>query len=155
MTETNRPPTADKLTPAEQEALLCVVGHMIPPSEEFGLPAGDDPKIFADIVKSVGRDLPALQQALRMLAELAGSSLPALPAAKRLVLLENFRTRYPDLAGVLEAVTVRCYYRDDRVMASIGMEARPPFPIGFEVHQGDWTLLDPVRERGKIYRDVN
>ena len=40
-------------------------------------------------------------------------------------------------------------------MASIGMEPRAPFPNGFDVQQGDWSLLDPVRARGKIYRDVN
>ena len=50
--------------------------------------------------------------------------------------------------------TVQCYYRDDRVMRSLDMEARPPFPKGFDVEQGDWTLLDPVRSRPKLYRDA-
>ena len=38
-----------------------------------------------------------------------------------------------------------CYYRDDRVMVSLGLEARPPFPKGHVLEQGDWSLLDPVR----------
>jgi hypothetical protein len=42
---------------------------------------------------------------------------------------------------------------DDRVMRSLGMEPRPPFPEGFEMGQGDWSLLDPVRARAKLYRD--
>lgn len=145
----------DGLSGLEQETLFCVVTHMIPPSRELGLPGAADPGIFADILRSVGRDLPALRRALQLLEEMTAGRLNMLPPAEQEALLANFRSAYPDLAGVLEAVTVRCYYRDDRVMASLGMEARPPFPIGFEVPQGDWSLLEPVRQRGKIYRDVD
>jgi hypothetical protein len=49
---------------------------------------------------------------------------------------------------------VQCYYRDARVMESLGMEARPPFPKGYELEQGEWSLLDPVRDRGKMWRDA-
>ena len=58
------------------------------------------------------------------------------------------------LADVLMAVTVRCYYGDDRVMRSFGMEPRAPYPQGHEVEQGDWSLLEPVRARGPIWRGV-
>jgi hypothetical protein len=34
------------------------------------------------------------------------------------------------------------------------MEVRPPFPQGYVVEQGDWTLLEPVQRRPKVYRDV-
>ena len=54
----------------------------------------------------------------------------------------------------LISIILQCYYRDDRVMRSLEMEPRPPFPQGFEVEQGDWSLLDPVKRRGKIYRSV-
>jgi len=29
------------------------------------------------------------------------------------------------------------------------------FPKGFEVEQGDWSLLDPVLARPKLYRDAD
>jgi hypothetical protein len=51
-------------------------------------------------------------------------------------------------------VAARCYYRDDRVMRAIGMEVRAPYPLGFKVEQGDLSLLEPVRLRGKKYRDA-
>ncbi len=34
------------------------------------------------------------------------------------------------------------------------MEARPPFPDGYEVESDDLTLLDAVRGRPKLYRVV-
>ena len=55
--------------------------------------------------------------------------------------------------ALLVTLCVQCYYRDDRVMRSLGMEARAPFPKGFEVPAGDYGLLDPVRARGPIWRD--
>ena len=33
------------------------------------------------------------------------------------------------------------------------MEPRPPFPLGYEQPPDDLSLLDPVRERPKLYRD--
>jgi len=47
-----------------------------------------------------------------------------------------------------------CYYRDDRVMRSLGLEPRSPFPKGHVVEQGDWSLLDPVKARPPIWRKV-
>jgi hypothetical protein len=32
------------------------------------------------------------------------------------------------------------------------MEARAPHPAGFTVEEGDWSLLDPVRNRPEFYR---
>ncbi len=53
---------------------------------------------------------------------------------------------------MFENLTSQCYYQDDRIMISLGMEPRPPYPEGFTVEQGDWTLLEPVRKREKFYR---
>ena len=147
--------TIHELSPTEQDTLRCVVGRMIPPSELFGLPGGTDPAIFADILRSIGRDLSMLRAAIVALSEMAGGPLSRLSSSDQSALLSRFRLAFPELAGVLEAITVRCYYRDDRVMSSIGMETRAPFPLGFSVPQGDWSLLEPVRSRGKIYRDAD
>jgi hypothetical protein len=35
------------------------------------------------------------------------------------------------------------------------MAPRPPFPQGYEVPEGDWTLLDDVRRREPIWRRAN
>ena len=53
----------------------------------------------------------------------------------------------------LGRVILGAYYRDDRVLLAIGHEARAPFPKGYDVEQGDWSLLDPVRRRAQFWRD--
>ena len=144
-----------KLTDHEQETLLLLVGHMIPSNSEFDMPGADDPQIFSDILRSIDRDRAMLSEALCVVNEIAGGRLADLPRPEQAQRLVDFRGRYPKFTRVLESATARCYYRDDRVMASIGMEVRPSFPLGFVVEQGDWSLLDPVRSRGKIYRNAD
>ena len=56
------------------------------------------------------------------------------------------------LLFALNRVVLLCYYRDDRVMRSLGQEPRPPFPKGHVVEQGDWSLLDPVKKRAPFWR---
>ena len=41
---------------------------------------------------------------------------------------------------------------DDRVLRSLGLELRPPFPQGYALEQGDWSLLDPVKARPSMWR---
>jgi hypothetical protein len=142
------------LSSAQQDALRALVALMIPGSALYQVPGADDEAIFADIASSLGRDTSSVVQAINYLDGMSDGFFLGAPAAARWELVERFRSAHPLLAMVLVAVTTRCYYRDDRVMRSIGMDPRPPFPQGFEVAQGDWSLLDPVRARGKIYRDA-
>ena len=142
------------LSEAETETLRCVVDLVIPASAEDGLPGAGDPAIFADIAASTGRYTGDLAQALQMIDTAAGGRLAALPRDRQAAVLAAFRSEQPDLATVIGAVTARCYYRDARVMRAIGMEVRPPFPLGFVIEQGDFSLLEPVRARGKAYRDT-
>ncbi|MBM4202977.1 MAG: hypothetical protein FJ194_02345 [Gammaproteobacteria bacterium] len=142
-----------KLTSAQSRTLAVLVGSMIPASDEHGVPGADDPLIFADILKSLGRETVAIQQLIGILDERSGGSFVGLPIEQHQAVLEPVRQEHPLLIAALITATARCYYRDDRVMHSLGMEARPPFPKGFEVHEGDWALLDPVKARGPIWRN--
>lgn len=148
--EQSFPPT---LTDAEQAILRIVAGHMIPASEERGLPGADDPAILTDILQSVGRDAAALSEALRAVGTLSEDRLETLPNAAKIAVLDQFRTHFPKLAAIVETAVAFGYYRDHRVMTAIGMEPRAPFPQGYPLEHGDWSLLDPVRRRGKIYRN--
>lgn len=140
------------LDDAARRALRCVAAIMIPACAARGMPGADDDAIFADIVRSLGRDATAVRRALRQLDILAGARFADLPVAAREEAGRLLREEHPPLAAVLVAAVVRCYYRDDRVMRAIGMEPRPPFPQGFEVAEGDYSLLDPVSARGPIWR---
>ena len=84
---------------------------------------------------------------------LAGGSFVDLDEARAGSVLEQFLASGSTAATVLGRVILQCYYRDDRVLQSLGLEARPPFPRGYTLEQGDWSLLDAVRARAKLWRD--
>ncbi len=146
--------TTSPLSPAEAECLRLLAGHMIPVSAAHGVPGADDAAIFADMMTTIGRDREALSRTLSRVDADAGGRLADLEPAARTAFLDRLRAEDAGFFAVVEAVVSRAYYRDDRVLRSLGVEARPPFPKGYEVEQGDWSLLDPVRERGPIHRDA-
>lgn len=144
------PNTASTFNAAQREVLGLVAGAIIPADPVRGLPGADDPAIVDDILASAGRDAEDLRRTLDLLAEKGRGS--ALQDASEGSVLAMFRRDHPAFAGVLSLVIAKCYYRDTRVMVAIGMEPRAPFPKGYPVKQGDWSLLEPVRARGPIYR---
>ena len=81
------------------------------------------------------------------LARLAGQPLAELDTAKREVIANEFRATGGAAAATLVRVVLQCYYRDERVLRSLGLEPRAPFPKGYTLNEGDWALLDPVRAR--------
>jgi hypothetical protein len=141
------------LSAAEINDLREVAGTMIPESATLGMPGADDPVILADIVKSVGRDLPVVRAALAMIAAKSGGTFAAMDRDSREALINDWHATGGTPAVVLGRVILSAYYRDDRVLLALGLEARAPFPEGHALEQGDWSLLDVVRKRPAFWRD--
>lgn len=143
------------LTPAETRDLRRLAGIMVPANASLRVPGADDAAIFDDIVRSLGRDAAHVRAALAMLRELAGCDFAELPPAKaEAVAMELLGRRVPAVTTLGRAV-LQCYYRDDRVVISLGLEPRAPFPKGYALPQGDWSLLDKVKVRARMWRDVD
>jgi hypothetical protein len=140
------------LTPAQRDDLRAIAGAIIPASMEFDVPGADDPAIQADIVATLGRDTGLVREALDGLARLAGSPLAGLDPARREAVALELRAKGGAAVATLTRVVLQCYYRDDRVVRSLGLEPRPPYPTGHVLEDGDWSLLDPVRARPPMWR---
>jgi len=135
------------LNSAQRDDLRVLAGMMIPPSSEYDVPGADDERIQADIVATLGRDTKRVAAALDYLARLADGPLAALEAERREAVAREFRANGGVAGSTLIRVVLQCYYRDDRVLRSLGLELRPPFPKGHILPDGDWSLLDPVKDR--------
>src|SRR5579859_7486297 len=119
--------TSTSLSSGELQELHRVAGILIPASEEHAVPGANDPVIFADIVKSLGRDLAHVRAAL---AGLEGKHSEAV--------IRGMQAPCSDAALPLGRAILQCYCRDDRVMFSLGIEAGAPFPTGHAQEQGNW-----------------
>ena len=122
---------------------------------QIPLASAGDEVIFADILRSFGRDAHHVVAVLRTLDTLSGGVFADLDPERQHVVTTKLHDTGGDALMYLSRIILQCYYRDDRVMRSLDLETRPPFPRGFELEQGDWSLLDPVRARKPFWRPAS
>ena len=153
--QTSPPTSGDDTVSADQRrSLRCLAELIIPASTEYGVPSAGDDAIFADILHSFGRDAVHVAAVLQTLDTLSDGVFADLDPPRRDAVAAQLREAGGAALTYLTRIVLQCYYRDDRVMRALDMEIRPPFPKGFEVEQGDWSLLDQVRARPKLWREV-
>jgi hypothetical protein len=140
------------LTPAQCDDLRAIAGMIIPASAEFDVPGADDPAIQADILATLGSDAGPVREALDLLVRLAGAPFAHLDPERQEAIARQLRASGGAAVATLTRVILQCYYRDDRVVRSLGLEARAPYPKGHVLEDGDWSLLDPVRARAPFWR---
>ena len=143
----------------DQRRVLTIVLDLIIPASEDGLrPSAADVDVLGYIRETESHTLDSLRAELDQLDaeafESQGEALASLDPATRQALVDAVREREPQFLRTLAMQTVTCYYQDDRVLEAIGVGARPPFPEGYDVPSGDLSLLEPVRRRGRVYREA-
>ena len=142
----------------QQRTFGAILDMIIPASGDGRFPSAAE----TDVLGYVAKTDPKLLETVRieldrlntMSEDLHGLVFGDAHETVRQELLDEIRGKEPHFLRGLALQTVTLYYQDDRVMEAIGMEARPPIPKGYEVVAGDLSLLDPVRARGQVYRDV-
>ncbi len=149
----------DKLTAVQRAILDEVLNLIVPPSANGRMPGAAEVGVPDYLYAEAADALPGLRVELDELERLARArftrGFAELQHAEQRSLVDEQRKREPLFMQRLAMETLASYYQHDRVLAGLGLEARPPYPKGHEVPQGDLSLLDPVRARGKIYRDAS
>ena len=152
------PPEGHLLNETEWLTLRALADVIVPPSETYGVPGAGDEAIAKTMVKDAdgGRKLEGLIRLLAKVGDMAelahGAAFYELSEDQRQSVGMAFQAAHPGPATTIGMLVTQCYYRDDRVVLSLGMDTRPPMPLGYEVKQGDWSLLDQVRTRDTLYR---
>lgn len=149
------PPRLGEAQAAAAGALLDLI---IPPSDDGRMPGASSFDVLGYLHESRPELVPAIGEALayldRQAQALHDSPFTRLPGEVQAALVSDVRRAQPEFLLPLAQVTATVYYQQDRVLEAIGMEPRPPFPEGYEVQAGDLGLLDPVRRRGRVYKEV-
>jgi hypothetical protein len=151
---------AESLSNEDTRALRAVLDEIIPPSGDGRLPGAGELGLVSCIEEAMVRspDLrPAVEQgltALRARAEELGGPFETLEPSVRRDALNEVAARQPAFLPGLIFHVFTGYYQEGRVLEGLGLEPRPPHPQGYPLEAGDLSLLDPVRERGRRYREV-
>lgn len=143
----------------DQKATLdALLDLMIPASEDGKMPAAREVGFPEYMVRNDAELVPELEQGLNAIIDATiaehSKSFFDLSMSEQEILIDKFRSSQSEFLHLLTSLVMSCYYQDDRVITAIGLEARPPFPKGNEVDPGDFSLLEPVRQRGEIWRKL-
>ena len=139
-----------------QRWLRVLAGWMIPADNER--PSAANGIIWADIAATLTGQAALARAGMDCLATILAQRDPAdvnaWSEAERLALVAQWRSAAPAFVTLFESTVAACYYRDERVLRSLELPPRAPFPEGHAVAPTDWSLLDPVRQRAPFYRDI-
>tara|TARA_A100001011_G_scaffold223110_1_gene231059 strand:+ start:229 stop:708 length:480 start_codon:yes stop_codon:yes gene_type:complete len=150
--------TNNFLSDLEKSILVALLDVIIPADKARGLPSAAELN-FLEYLEEFGADhVPKIKEELGELNKEAldktSSLFFELEKDKQAKLCDLLRETKHRFARTILVQTLNCYYQDSKVLAAWGRKAGAQFPGGNEVPQGDLTLLDPVRKRGKIFRDI-
>jgi hypothetical protein len=139
------------------KTFAAVLDEVIP-ARGSALPGAGGLGLGAFVADQLGEAVPVVAGALADLdarAQAAGAAdFASLDAGARGEMLRAVASAHP---GFLEALIFHLYagyYHHPQVMEALGLEGRPPFPEGYPLELGDLDLLDPVRQRPRLYREA-
>ncbi len=143
---------------AQIELVTEVLNRIIPANEK--LPGAG--KIAVDYLDGVVGGLPGLKRifshglshievgAYRLFSQ----DFPSLTGEQMDAVLRQVEADEAEFFDQLVRQTYNGYYTDPRIVELLGLEARPPHPLGHIVDQGNITLIENVKNRGIAYREV-
>ena len=130
---------------------------MIPPALEKGLLPGSAADVSAVLESDESRQ--EFVEGVARISELAesvmGTPIEEMNDALFQDLLTKARAELDNILRTVGPVLLKAYYTDPLVRAALGAGAGAPFPSGSRVYDGNLELLEPVYNRGQIYRNVD
>lgn len=145
------------LTEQEQQLLKRLCRLLLPADTLMGLPGGDDPEIFGRLLNRLAPRADRFSKLLQSkfssyddLLSMSDEDFQARCAPS----LRSWPSKPDDLLARLITPLLQSYYEDHRIQAVYQRRPGAPFPEGYTVIQGDWSLLDDVKSRPSIFRQV-
>jgi len=143
-----------------RHVLTLVLDELIPPSGDGRLPGAGALGIASDVetaVKATPALGPVIEGGLSALESLShahdAGGFAALSRGERVAVLREVEAADPAFVPTLLMLAYVGYYGNERVVAILKQDSQAPHPRGYDVGPDDLTLLDPVRARGKLYRE--
>jgi len=143
---------------AARATLSAVLDCLIPPSADGRLPAAGALGLATYVEQRLGAATTLLESGLEALdSRAAGCGAAGFVALDAEARLDVLRAHVASDPGFLPGIVFHVYagyYQHPAVQQALGMEGRPPYPLGYPLEPGDPSLLDPVRARPPLYRRV-
>ena len=146
---------SENLDKEQKKTLTTVLSLIIPANEDDKMPSANDVGFFS-YMENVNIE-SFIQEVLITIIDEShnnyGQEFFTLSSDEQLKIINVLKRKHLRIFNSLIDHVFQCYYQNDNVLEAIGVDARPPFPNGYFVEEGDVLLLESVYYRGKIYRD--
>ena len=143
---------------AQIELVTAVLNRIIPASEK--LPGGGEIAVdYLDEAISGSSQLKRIFSHGLFQVEISAYRLftegfPSLTGEQMDSVLRMVEAEEAEFFDLLVRQTYNGYYIDPRIVKLVGLQARPPQPLGYSVDQGNIKLIENVMNRGLAYRKV-
>lgn len=137
-------------------ALVHFLDHILPGDDELSMPSATQ----LHIDKQLKHNFSDTQiiELYELLDETAQQKFQAdafqLNHDDFLLCLERSKRKNIKLIHFVVTECLTAYYTHPTVLSKINAGTIPPFPEGNYITEPDWLMLEPVFERGTIYRNV-
>jgi len=151
-----------EFTSDDERMLTTLLDTILPPSPDGRLPGAGSAALVRHVAATIER-MPMLrtvvEYGLSGIAERARSWSPvgwdALSGEERTAVVREFTAENEFFLPGFLFLVYSGYYVDPAVVRTLGLDPRPPHPAGYPLEADELdVLLEPVRRRGKMYRDV-
>jgi hypothetical protein len=129
---------------------------MIPADDARGLPDGSKVSVeeFLELEGIYEKTLADLEKLRHQLTVATGLNFIELTQNQFDVLLKEQKKIFEPVVKQVGPALLKAYYTNPIVQKGIGVGNKPPFPEGKSVYEGNLELLEPVFNRGPIYRSI-
>jgi hypothetical protein len=139
----------------QNKMLTTLLSLIIPANEDYKMPSANDVGFFSYMENKNIESF--IQEVLITIIKESHNNYSqdffTLTTDEQLQLVNILKRKHIRLFISLTNHVFQCYYQNDNVLEAIGVEARPPFPNGYFVKEGELLLLESVYNRGTIYRE--
>ncbi|BEI36596.1 hypothetical protein [Polynucleobacter sp. HIN7] len=137
--------------------LNLIIDTILPGDRALNLPPASE--INIDIYLSSYRKQELISEFLNLTKKVClnkfKSNFSELSGADRLKALEACKSANIRLFTDFITNVLKAYYTNAKVLETINSGSIPPFPVGNVLENDDWEILEPVFERGRVYRSIN
>ena len=153
----NQKPLNDQIMKTSDILILnSLLKIIIPKSKDGKMPSASEIGFFEYIAQYDSYIIPEIIKHLKNINKLSQEKYKSefidLPEHEKDIIFKIIsKTEKIFIDKILEKI-LDCYYTNDRVLVGLGLDPKPPFPVGNDIETGDLSLLNPVKQRGEIFR---
>ncbi len=137
--------------------LDALVNLMIPGDSHRNLPSGSyvDLEVILQMENKLETAILLAEQFSEIVHEKLNKTLVQLTVGEFDEICRGFRTQIDPILKAIGPSLLKAYYTDPNVQEAIGNGDTPPFPNGRNIYAGNIELLEPVFNRGLVYRNIH